>query len=154
MFTRLRTFLVLTVSVSTTSLSAIVSADATDGFGGFSSSGGNGGSSGTFIGSSSTSMDTSGSSWGFFASNGETAEGIYQFGQTLSVGDTVSIQVALGFINTGGSVGFSLQNSSGTNRFETYYIGSDATDAFKINDAEGQENITGCHHELCELELA
>ena len=83
-----------------------------------------------------------GTSWGLYANSGQTAANIYNFSTTLPVGGYVQIDVSLGF-NNGGTVGFSLQNSTGANRFETYYIGNNPTDAFKLNDATGRENITG-----------
>jgi len=84
-----------------------------------------------------------GISWGMYANNGQEANNIYNFSSTLPVGGYVQIDVSLGWINTGGAAGFSLQNSTGELRFETYYNGNDPTDAFKLNDAGGRENITG-----------
>ncbi|GEM_PF-1131339 len=118
-----------------------------DGFTGWTdnSTGSNGG---RFLGSNTT-IDTTGTngtvSWGFFGNAADTSTGssYYDFGGALQAGDTVSINISLGFINAGGVVGIGLQNSSGINRFETYYRGSDPTDGFKLNDAEGEENITG-----------
>ena len=88
-------------------------------------------------------MDTAGISWGLYANSGQMTSDTYVFNSSMSIGDSVSISVGLGFVSAGGAVGFGLQNSSHINLFETYYIGSDATDAWKINDAEGQESITG-----------
>lgn len=94
---------------------------------------------GNFIASSGTSL---GNSWGLYANTGQTAAMTYNFGQLLQPDGFVEIGISLGF-NNGGTVGFALQNSSFINRFEAYYIGNDATDAFKLNDLGGQENITG-----------
>ncbi len=101
--------------------------------------------SGSFLNSSGTSMDSGGSSesWGLYGQNSETGAAVYDFGGVLGVGETVSIDVSLGFIDSGATVGFSLQNSSGINRFEAYYIGGDAVDSWKLNDADGQEDIVG-----------
>jgi hypothetical protein len=104
---------------------------------------GDAGQNGRFTAASGTGMDTSGVSWGLYANSSQTAANIYTFASTLPVGGYVEIDISLGFINGGGTVGFALQNSSAVNRFEAYYIGGDATDAFKLNDAGGQENITG-----------
>ncbi|GAB4170290.1 MAG: hypothetical protein Fur0032_09080 [Terrimicrobiaceae bacterium] len=104
---------------------------------------GNGSENGRFLGASGTSMDTSSQSWGLYANTGQTASNIYTFGETLTPGDYVEIKLSLGNIGSGGTVGFGLQNSTGTNRFETYYIGFDSNDSFKLNDSGGQENITG-----------
>lgn len=99
---------------------------------------GDGGQNGRFT----ANPGVMGTSWGLYANSGQTAGNFYNFSTTLPVGGYVQIDVSLGF-NNGGTVGFSLQNSTGVNRFETYYIGNNATDAFKLNDAGGQENITG-----------
>lgn len=98
---------------------------------------------GRFIGASTTSMDTAGSSWGLYANSGTTSASIYTFASTLPVGGYVEIDLSLGSIDTGGTVGFGLQNSGGINRFEAYYIGGNLSDSFKLNDAGGQEDITG-----------
>jgi hypothetical protein len=120
-----------------------VNADA-DGFTGWTeaNTSGTGSENGRFIGASGTGLDVNGNAWGLYANSGQTAANIYTFGDSLAAGDTVSINVSLGFISTGGTVGFSLQNSSGLNRFESYYIGG-SSDAWKINDSGGQEDISG-----------
>lgn len=113
----------------------------------FSNTSGNSGQNGSFT---STAGTLSGTWWGLYANTNQTASQTYSFASALSslglsalpVGGTVQIDVSLGN-NNGGTVGIGLQNSSGNNRFETYYIGNDSTDAFKLNDAGGQENITG-----------
>lgn len=114
----------------------------------FSNTSGDGNLNGNFTQSSVGTL--SGTWWGLYANTGATASQTYNFfgalqtrGQTaLVAGDTVQIDISLGF-NNGGTVGISLQNQAGTNRFETYYIGNHASDSFKLNDAGGQENITG-----------
>ena len=115
----------------------------------FSNTSGIGSQNGAFTAAAGTTA--MGTSWGLYANSGQTASQTYSFASalntalgvsTLPVGGTVKIDLSLGF-NNGGTVGIALQNSSGVNRFETYYIGNDSTDAFKLNDAGGQENITG-----------
>ncbi|WP_233246114.1 PEP-CTERM sorting domain-containing protein [Coraliomargarita sinensis] len=120
-----------------------MNADA-DGFTGWTeqNTSGTASQNGRFIGSSGTGLDVNGDAWGLYANSNQTAANVYTFGGSLGVGETVSIDISLGFIDTGGTVGFGLQNSSGTNRLETYYIGG-STDSWKINDAGGQEDITG-----------
>jgi hypothetical protein len=116
-----------------------------NGFAGWteSNSTNNGSQAGRFTGASGTSMDTSGLSWGLYANTGQTSASIYAFSSTLPVGGYVEIDLSLGNIDAGGTVGFALQNSSAVNRFEAYYIGSAPVDSFKLNDAGGQENVTG-----------
>jgi hypothetical protein len=97
---------------------------------------------------SGTTMDTSGVSWLLFAndrdsSGGHTSSNIYSFGSSLPVGGYVEIDISLGDIDTGGVVGFGLQNISSVNRFETFYIGSDTVDSFKLIDVGGTKNLTG-----------
>lgn len=137
------TSLTLTCS-SLLALNISVNAGA-DGFTGWteSNSSGNPSENGRFTSGSGTGMDTSGVSWGLYANTSQTASNIYDFGGILQAGETVTISISLGNIVSGGTVGFGLQNSGGTNRFETYYIGEDSSDTFKLNDAEGQENISG-----------
>ena len=115
----------------------------------FSNTSGNGSQNGAFTAAAGTTA--MGTSWGLYANSGQTASQTYSFASalntalgvsTLPVDGTVKIDLSLGF-NNGGTVGIALQNASGVNRFETYYIGNDSTDAFKLNDAGGQENITG-----------
>lgn len=125
------------VSVSGTSISGWT----------FSNTSLDGGQNGAFT---STVGTLSGTWWALYANSSQTASQTYSFagalagvGQSALVpGDTVQIDVSLGF-NNGGTVGIALQNSSGLNRFETYYIGNHVSDSFKLNDAGGQENITG-----------
>ena len=116
----------------------------------FSMSSGNGSLNGAFTGAAGTTA--MGTSWGLYANSGQTASQTYSFASalntalgvsTLPVGGTVKIDLSIGFLSAGATVGIGLQNSSGVNRFETYYIGSNASDTFKLNDAGGQENITG-----------
>ena len=132
-----------TLAITASAGMAAVTVDATSGFNGWlESNTGDLSLSGRFLSGSGTGMDTGGSSWGLYANSGQTASNTYLFGSTLSVGESVSISVSLGFIDGGGTIGFGLQNSSGVNRFESYYIGG-STDAWKINDSGGQEDITG-----------
>lgn len=140
-------FLLLATGLLATTLSAIpVDVDAgNDGWTGWSRDPGvNTTDNGTFLGTSNT-IDTGAGNqaWGLYAKNSQTSSATYAFGGTLAVGDTVSIDVSIGWINSGGTVGFGLQNSSNTNRFEAYYIGGDTSDSWKINDADGPDNILG-----------
>jgi hypothetical protein len=104
---------------------------------------GNSSLNGRYLGSS-TVINTPTQAWGLYANTSNTAANTYVFGGgALAVGQTVSITITLGNIASGGTVGFGLQNSSSINRFESYYIGNHVSDTWKLNDAGGQENITG-----------
>lgn len=108
----------------------------------------NGSENGTFLGGAAngSNINTTGSfgtvSWSLYANSGQTASRFYDFSSILTTGQSVSLAMDNGSIDTGGTVGFSLQNSGGTNRFEYYYIGGDSVNSYKINDAGGQENVT------------
>jgi hypothetical protein len=82
----------------------------------------------------------SNNSWGLWANGGATAARIYDFGGTLAVGQIVTIRMDNGWLDTGGTVGFGLQNGSGTNRFEFYFVGG--TSGYQINDAGGPELVS------------
>jgi hypothetical protein len=83
-----------------------------------------------FIGDSTTNgsatsgnINTSSKSFGLFA-NGATADATRSFtGGSLAVGDTFSLAFDNGNVQTGGTVGFGLQNSTGTNGFEFFFVG-------------------------------
>jgi len=113
----------------------------------FANTSGDGSQNGNFR---STAGTLPGTWWGLYANNGQTASQTYSFSSALATlglsalptGGSVQIDLSLGY-NNAGTVGIALQNSSGVNRFETYYIGGHASDSFKLNDAGGQENITG-----------
>lgn len=88
-----------------------------------------GGNSGHFIGSSTSlgspggDINTSGESFGMFGHSGETSEAFRDFnGNTLSVGQTFSLDLAVNFRN--GNKGFDLRDSSDTVIFN-FNVGSD-----------------------------
>jgi len=122
------------------------------GFGGWVLTSGT--SSGFFIGSSagngamppSGNIDTSGESWGMFASNGDTASAVRPFtgpsgGKQLAVGQSISLAMDNGVVQTGGMVGFALNDGLGNPRFEFYYLGGDSVDSYKININGTQFNL-------------
>ena len=106
------------------------------GFGNFSvSPSSNGGTSGAFIGSSNGNGDGSGGTgigsfcWALYANSGNTAAAVRPFSNPLNPGATLSFGFDNGFIDNGGTVGFGIQNSSGENLVEYYYIGGDGVNA-------------------------
>jgi len=140
----LLTVVFLTLLAGAASAQLPFSVNASNGFTGWTEQiTGNASTSGRFTANATSGLNTGGVSWGLYANSGQTSANIYQFGSTLPVGGYVEIGISLGDIEAGGTVGFSLQNASSTNRFESYYIGSDPSDSFKLNDSGGQENITG-----------
>ncbi len=94
----------------------------------------NGGYAGEFLGGSTGSGNPSsyninsgsGKSWAFYANQATavSAQAIAPFlGGSLGVGQTFSVQMQNYLIATGGTNGFSLQNSSGGNLFSFYFVG-------------------------------
>lgn len=90
-------------------------------------------------GENGSQVPVNGSSWALYANSGQTAAMIYDFSSSLVAGDSVSIAFDNGFINNGGTVGFSLQNSLGLNRFEFYFVGGTAS--YQINDNTGARDV-------------
>jgi hypothetical protein len=97
------------------------------GFGGWSLAGGT--NAGFFIGNSanngggaSGNINTSGEAFGMFANSGAVASAVRSFdGGALQQGQSFYIRMDNGFIESGGTVGMGLQNSSGTNRIEFFF---------------------------------
>lgn len=95
----------------------------------------NGGTQGAFIGSSTNNgsgssggIDVSGKSFGLYGNTGAGADAFRPFtGGSLSIGQSVIIDMDNGFIDAGGTVGLGLQTLGGgsvsTNRIEFYFAG-------------------------------
>lgn len=96
--------------------------------------------SGFFLGNSanngsspSGNINTSGQAWGLYANSGTLASAVRPFtGGSLAAGQQFHIQMDNGSIQTGGTVGFGLQNSSGQNRFEFYFVGGSSSYTINI----------------------
>jgi len=110
--------------------------------------GGSGSQNGHFIGNStnnnacaSPSGDTNGDNdislfgeaWGIYANDGFAADAVRPFGDPVGKGGKVSIHMDNGCVQTGGTVGITLQNSSGNVLAEFYLVGGDAN--YTVNDA-------------------
>jgi hypothetical protein len=113
------------------------------GFGGWVLTSGT--NSGFFMGTSGN-IDTAGVSWGMSASNGDTASAVRPFtgpsgARQLAVGQSISLAMDNGVIQTGGMVGFALDDGLGAPRFEFYYLGGDSVDSYKININGAQFNL-------------
>jgi hypothetical protein len=108
------------------------------GFGAWSHSttSGNSSQNGHFAG---TGHSAFGRSWGLYANSSQTASSVRTFnGGALSLNQTFSISMDTGFIDTGGTVGLSLQQG-GTNRLEFYFVGGGT--GYRYNN--GSEVNTG-----------
>jgi hypothetical protein len=114
----------------------------------------NGTNSGFVVASSSTNgamppsgnIDTAGVSWGMFASGGDTASAVRPFtgpagGRQLAVGQSISLAMDNGVVQSGGMAGFSLRDGLGAAQFEFYYLGGDSVDSYKININGTQFNL-------------
>ncbi len=117
--------------------------DATTGFGAWALST-TSGSAGFFTGATTDNdagtpslpnSNTSGRGWGMFANSSATASAVRTVSGTLSVGQSISFSIDNGSVQTGGTIGMGLQNASGNNLAEIYFVGGDA--AYKLNDGTG-----------------
>jgi hypothetical protein len=95
----------------------------------------NSGSAGFFASVSSSEIDTSGDAWGMFANSGGNAIAVRPFTTALSVGNTVSFSMDNGNIQSGGSVGFILRNSTPADLLKFSFTGGDSF--YKIIDNSG-----------------
>lgn len=87
----------------------------------------------------SSSIDVGGSSWGMWADNGFTTEAKRDFA-AVATGHMFYVEMDNAGVGTGSSVGFGLQNSSGTTAFEFYFQGGDSY--YTYNDSTGEHNTT------------
>jgi hypothetical protein len=101
---------------------------------------------GRFVGDSRTNGDgdgngdgdiNTGRAWGLYANSGETSNAVRSFAGDLLVGQTFSISLDTGFIQSGGTVGFGLQNSSSQNLFEFYFKGGNTF--YTVNRETGED---------------
>lgn len=109
-----------------------------------------GAQAGSFIGDSTTNAggmsgginSPSDGAWGLYANSGQTSSAVRPFSGALTLGQMFVIDIDQGFQGGGSVVGLSLQNATGENLVEVYYIGGDAVDSWKQNDAGGQVNLS------------
>lgn len=74
-------------------------------------------------------------SFGIFGNGGGVGQAIRAFSSVLSIGHEFSIDMDNGFIDNGKTVGFGLQNSSGDNLFEFFFVGGESS--YKVNRLGG-----------------
>lgn len=65
-------------------------------------------------------------SWGLFGHSGGVGQAIRSFSSAVAVGHEFSIDMDNGSVDSGGTVGFALQNSSGNNVLEFFFVGGSA----------------------------
>jgi hypothetical protein len=93
----------------------------------------NGSSAGFFTASSDVNNGGS-SSWGMYASGGSNVASAVR-SINLSIGNRLSFSMDNGYIDNGKTVGFGIQNATGENLMELYFIGGEAF--YKLNDNAG-----------------
>lgn len=103
------------------------------------------GSAGVFTGSSTGNgngdnngngdINTGGTAWGMWANSGGQSNAVRDFAINWPAGTVFSLKMDNGFINSGGSVGFGLQNASSENLLEFYFAGGSSN--YTYNDATG-----------------
>lgn len=97
------------------------------------------GSSSANAGGSSGNIDTAGRSWGMYANTGQLAEAFRPLtGGSLLVGQSITLSIDTGFIQSTGSQGFGLQTSGGVNRMEFFFNGGDTN--YTLADSTGSHN--------------
>lgn len=94
---------------------------------------GNGSQNGSFLGGSAQSgqsqnINTGGKAFGLYANSGQTADAVASFGSgnVLQSGQHLLVNLQYNSIQSGGTVGLSLQNSSGQNVVELYFVGGNS----------------------------
>jgi hypothetical protein len=92
---------------------------------------------GFFVGNSTGNNGTSGDTnndgdintvpgpraWGLYANSGQTASAVRDFNLPFTLGSAFEIFMDNGDVQAGGKVGFALQNSSGQDLLEVYFVG-------------------------------
>ncbi|GAB4496711.1 MAG: hypothetical protein OHK0019_28940 [Saprospiraceae bacterium] len=110
----------------------------------------NTGNAGFFIGNSANNGDgdgnangdinTGGEAFGLYGNSGQTASAVRPFGAALPTGTVFSLKMDNGFIESGGTVGWGLQNASGENLFEFYFRNGQPD--YKTNDLTNEHNTS------------
>jgi 1,4-alpha-glucan branching enzyme len=93
--------------------------------------------SGTAAGNGGVDIDTAGVAWGITAINGVNAQATRSFPGALTTSQMFQIDMDNGNINTGGAVGFALQNSSGNSVWEFYFQGGASTYTINAGSVNG-----------------
>lgn len=97
-------------------------------------------SNGDGDGNSDGDINTSGIAFGLYANGGGLASAVRPFSIDLFAGATLDLKMDNGYIDGGGTVGFGLQNSSGNNLLEFYFVGG--TSFYQYNDLTGAHNTS------------
>ncbi len=93
--------------------------------------------SGNTPGNGSNDINTAGVAWGISATNSVLANATRPFPSALTTSQSFQIDMDNGNINSGGSVGFALQNSSSNAVWEYYFSGGAATYSISAGSVNG-----------------
>jgi hypothetical protein len=98
---------------------------------------GGGGSGGGFLANNNTEsqINVGGDAWGVFGHSGGVGQAIRSFSVGMNPTEAFFIDMDNGSIDTGGTVGFGLRNSSGNNLVEFFFVGGQST--YRYNSAGG-----------------
>ncbi len=83
-------------------------------------------------------INSGGRAFGMYANSGDVSNAIRNFVQPLIPGTVFKLQMDNGWIESGGTVGFGLQNASGENLLEFYFRAGQSD--YKYNDASNEQN--------------
>ncbi|MCB9080366.1 MAG: T9SS type A sorting domain-containing protein [Lewinellaceae bacterium] len=86
-------------------------------------------------------IDGGNRSWGLFANNGGKSEAVRPLATPLVAGTTFQMDMDNGWIETGGSVGFRLENAASNTLFHFYFEAGNS--AYRIQDQAGVRDVTG-----------
>ena len=92
--------------------------------------------SGVFIGTSDIAVLNK--SWGLWANSGATSSAVRDFDNPMGSLDRFTIFMDNGSIQNGGTVGFGLQNNSGNNVIEVYFVGGETN--YTVNDGTAKNS--------------
>lgn len=93
---------------------------------------------------SAGSIDVGGISWGIQQNTGSgiVGDAVRSLpGGALSAGQSLQVSLQNGNVDTGGTVGISLQDAGGNNAAEFYFVGGQSN--YTLNDATGSNQIAG-----------
>ncbi len=76
--------------------------------------------------------------WGLWANNGGVADAVRPFAAGLEEGRTFRMKLDNNFVENGGVVGIGMQNSTGDNLMEFYFVGGSSF--YKIQDGNGERD--------------
>lgn len=80
-------------------------------------------------------INTSGKAWGMYNHGGGVTEALRALNAPLQVGQSFTIDMDNGNVNSGATLGFGLRNTANNNRLEVFFIGGSAN--YRVSDSSG-----------------